>query len=174
MYCAIAKDCLLTLVKSRLALGSPGCDCSSPCQKWPNTQENGCWLLPSGHIQSENLFQIRQYQKKGMNGPASLLHSWRWVLLYCRFQRFILEEGYTSHQLHSDLFLKVLHLYWVYEKLLNIGCHNAFSYFRARATQTSKKIANPCILLFLTPTLATSASYYKVNKTGWWTSFYWF
>ena len=43
----IAKDCLLTLVKSRLALGSPGClvGCSfvhlSPCQKWPNTQENG-------------------------------------------------------------------------------------------------------------------------------------
>ena len=89
MYCAIAKDCLLTLVKSRLALGSPGCDCSSPCQKWPNTQENGCWLLPSGHIQSENLFQIRQYQKKGMNGPASLLHSWRWVLFVSLFKLYL-------------------------------------------------------------------------------------
>ena len=39
-----AKDCLLTLVKSRLALGSPGCRSFvrlSPCQKWPNTKENG-------------------------------------------------------------------------------------------------------------------------------------
>ena len=38
-----AKDCLLTLVKSRLALGSPGCSFVrlSPCQKWPNTKENG-------------------------------------------------------------------------------------------------------------------------------------
>ena len=37
----IAKDCLLTLVKSRLALGSPGClvVCSSPCRKWLNTQK---------------------------------------------------------------------------------------------------------------------------------------
>ena len=42
----IAKDCLLTLVKSRLALGSPGCSFVrlSPCQKWPNTKENGYWL----------------------------------------------------------------------------------------------------------------------------------
>ena len=54
---------------------------SSPCRKWPNTQKNGCWLPPSDHIQSENLFQIRQDQEKGMNGPASLLHSWRWELI---------------------------------------------------------------------------------------------
>ena len=34
-----------SLIKGMLALGSP--DCSSPCQKWPNTQEN-VWkrLLP--------------------------------------------------------------------------------------------------------------------------------
>ena len=40
----IKKDCLLTLVKSRLALGSPGClvGCLLPCRKWPNTLENGC------------------------------------------------------------------------------------------------------------------------------------
>ena len=68
-----AKDCLLTLVKSRLALGSPGC--SSPCRKWPNTQENGCCLPPSDHIQSKILFQTKQDQERGMNGPASLLHS---------------------------------------------------------------------------------------------------
>ena len=45
----VAKDCLLTLVKSRLALGSPGCRSFvrlSPCQKWLNTQTNSCWLRP--------------------------------------------------------------------------------------------------------------------------------
>ena len=74
-----------SLVKSRLAPGSPGClgvCSSSPCRKWPNTQENGCWLPPSDHIQSETLFQTRQDQEKGMDGPASLLHSWLWVSLF--------------------------------------------------------------------------------------------
>ena len=51
--------------------------CSSPCRKWPNTQENGCWLPPSDHIQSETLFSN---QEGGMNVPASHLHSWHWVL----------------------------------------------------------------------------------------------
>ena len=37
---------------------------SSPCRKWPNTEENGCWLPPSDHIQSETLFQTRQDQGK--------------------------------------------------------------------------------------------------------------
>ena len=61
-----------------------GCSfvCLSPCRKWPNTQKNGCWLPPSDHIQSKTLFQTRQDQEKGMNGPACLLHSWRWVLLF--------------------------------------------------------------------------------------------
>ena len=27
--------------------------CSSPCRKWPNTEENGCWVPPSDHIKSE-------------------------------------------------------------------------------------------------------------------------
>ena len=27
--------------------------------KWPNTQENGCWLPPSDHIQSKTLFQTK-------------------------------------------------------------------------------------------------------------------
>ena len=42
---SFAKDCLFTLVKSRLALGSPGWLFVrlSPCRKWPNTQENGCY-----------------------------------------------------------------------------------------------------------------------------------
>ena len=50
--------------------------CSSPCRKWPN---NGCCLPPSDHIQSKILFQTKQDQERGMNGPASLLHSWHWV-----------------------------------------------------------------------------------------------
>jgi len=84
----IAKDCLLTLVKSRLALGSPGC--SWPCRKWPNTQENGCCLPPSDHIQSKILFQTKQDQERGMNGPASLLHSWHWVLFWAIIVFFML------------------------------------------------------------------------------------
>ena len=49
------SDCILqktafSLVKSRLALGSPGCYCSSPCQKWLNTQKNSCWLRPNDQI----------------------------------------------------------------------------------------------------------------------------
>ena len=46
-------------------------------------QYTGKWLLlpPSDHIQSETLFQTKQDQERRMNGPASLLHSWHWVLL---------------------------------------------------------------------------------------------
>ena len=75
---SFAKDCLFTLVKSRLALGSPGWLFVrlSPCRKWPNTQENGFWLPPSDHIQSETLFQSRKDQERGIIGPlgpASIL-----------------------------------------------------------------------------------------------------
>ena len=74
---AIAKDLLLT--------GEQACTCFgwvSACRKWSNTHGNGCWLCPSYQIQSETLFQTRQDQERGMNGQASLLHSWHWVLLY--------------------------------------------------------------------------------------------
>ena len=46
-----------SLVKSGLALGSPGYlvvrlfGWFSPCRKRPNTRENGCWLPQSDHIQ---------------------------------------------------------------------------------------------------------------------------
>ena len=33
-----------------IALGSPGCYCSSPCRKWLNTQKNSCWLRPNDQI----------------------------------------------------------------------------------------------------------------------------
>ena len=67
-----------SLFKSRLALGSPGCSvgCSSPCRKWPNTQENGYWLPPSDHIHSW------PDQERGIISQASLLHSWHWVLFF--------------------------------------------------------------------------------------------
>ena len=46
------------------------------------------WLLitPSDHLQSETLFQTRQDQERGMNGHASLFHSWHWVLFcFCLY-----------------------------------------------------------------------------------------
>ena len=55
----IVKDCLLTMVKSRLALGSPGCSFGRSFVTMPKmAQYTGKWLLlpPSGHIQSETLF----------------------------------------------------------------------------------------------------------------------
>ena len=45
----VAKDCLLTLVKSRLALGSPGCLCGCSFVTMPKMAEyteNSCWLRP--------------------------------------------------------------------------------------------------------------------------------
>ena len=77
-----AKDCLLTLVKSRLALGSPGWLFVRSFVTMPKmAQYTEKWLLlpPSDHIQSVTLFPD---QERGMNGPASLLHSWHWVLLF--------------------------------------------------------------------------------------------
>ena len=57
----IAEDCLLTGQEqacfriTRLFVCF-FCWLSSPCQKWPNTQENGCWLPHSDHIHSWNPF----------------------------------------------------------------------------------------------------------------------
>ena len=75
----ILQKTAFSLVKSRLALGSPGCSFVwlSPCRKLPNTQENGWWLAHSDHIHSWNPFLD---QERGIIGPASLLHSWHWVL----------------------------------------------------------------------------------------------
>ena len=35
-------------------------------------------------------FQTTQDQERGMNGPASLLHSWHWVLFYNKFWFFLI------------------------------------------------------------------------------------
>ena len=71
-----------SLVKSRLALGSSswmfGClfvtmpKMASFTWKW-------LWIAPpSDHIQGKKTFS-RPDQERGTIGPASLLHSWRWV-----------------------------------------------------------------------------------------------
>ena len=49
--------------------------CSSPCQKWPNTQENGCYCPLVVTSKVKLFFQTTQDEERGMNGPASLLHS---------------------------------------------------------------------------------------------------
>ena len=108
----IAKDCLLTLVKSRLALGSPGClfvRSFVTMPKMAQYKENGYWLHPSDHIQSETLFQTRQDQEKEMNGSASLLHSWRLVLLssssqYCHAKYY----RHNRHHLIINIIIIVI------------------------------------------------------------------
>ena len=102
------------MVKSRLALGSPGCSFVrlSPCQKWPNTKENGYWLPPSDHIQSETLFQTRQDQEKGMNGPASLLHSWRGVLFILKLLLILTLQRSNTNAPSSNIFCTTSE-YWV-------------------------------------------------------------
>ena len=80
--------------------------CSWPCRKWPNTQENGCCLPPSDHIQSKILFQTKQDQERGMNGPASLLHSWHWVLFiwHSRLETYCILLSLSSASWLSTLY----------------------------------------------------------------------
>ena len=60
-----AKDCLLTGQEQACTRITWLFVCSSsPCQNWPNTQKNGCWVNSvdctlNDHIQSETLFQTR-------------------------------------------------------------------------------------------------------------------
>ena len=53
----ILQKTAFSLVKGRLALGSPGCcvGCLSPCRKWPNTQDN-LYLSP-GYFWPEKKFK---------------------------------------------------------------------------------------------------------------------
>ena len=74
-------------------------------EKGPNTQENGCWLPPGDHIQSETLFETRQDQDRGMNGSASLLHSWHWVLSTLTLQFGLI---FLCHHTASWWFLSAL------------------------------------------------------------------
>ena len=48
----------------------------------------GKWFLTtsySDHIQGDTLFQTALDQERGIIGPASLLHSWHWVLFFSVF-----------------------------------------------------------------------------------------
>ena len=78
---ALLQKTAFSLVKSRLALGSPGCSFvrSIGCHHAENGPIHRKMVvacpLPSDHIQSKILFQTKQDQERGMNGPASLLHS---------------------------------------------------------------------------------------------------
>ena len=65
---AIAKDCLLTLVKSRLALGSPGCSFVR------DHAENGP-IHRKMVVDCPLMITSKTRPGKVMNGPASLLHS---------------------------------------------------------------------------------------------------
>ena len=66
----IAKDCLLTCQEqactriTRLFVRLP------PCQKWPYTQENGCWLPPSDHIHIWNPFPARPEKRNNWSSKS--------------------------------------------------------------------------------------------------------
>ena len=78
----IAKDWLLTGQEQAWPRITWFFGWLSPCRKWPNTQEHGCWLPPSDHIYSWNPFsRPDQTKKRGIIGSASLLYSWHWDLL---------------------------------------------------------------------------------------------
>ena len=53
----------------------------SPCRKWPNTQENGCWLPQSDHIHRRYPFPDQEW---GIIGQASVLHSWQRVMFFLK------------------------------------------------------------------------------------------
>ena len=42
----------------------------SPCRKWPNTQENGCWQPPSDHIHSWNPFPDQTRKEEWLVQPV--------------------------------------------------------------------------------------------------------
>ena len=73
----IAKDCLLTLVKGRLALGSPGCSVIRLFVR--HHAENGPihrkMVVDYPIVITSKVKPKQQDQERGMNGPASLLHS---------------------------------------------------------------------------------------------------
>ena len=82
-YSIFAKYCLLTLVKSRLALRSLGCLFVRSFVTMPKMAKyTGKWLLlpPSGHIQSETLFSDHTRPGKRNEWSSQYLHSWHWVL----------------------------------------------------------------------------------------------
>ena len=68
----ILQKTVFSLVKSRLALGSPSFSFVwlSPYRKWPYTQENGCWLPHSDHI--HRWYPFPDQTKPGMRNKWSI------------------------------------------------------------------------------------------------------
>ena len=56
----------------------------------------GCPLSVTNcdQVQSETISQTRQDQERGMNGTASLLHSWHWVLYLANFILCTINQGF--------------------------------------------------------------------------------
>ena len=83
------KTAFLHWSRAGLHSGSSGClfvwsfVLVSPCQNDPIHRKIvvDCPTVFTVHIQGETLFQARLDQERGINGTASLLHSWQWVLL---------------------------------------------------------------------------------------------
>ena len=91
-YPELIQKTAFSLVKSRLAIGSPCC--SGVCLVvtiLKTYTEYFCWLPYSDHIHRCNPFQIRPYHKRGIIGPPGLLHSWHLVL-------FVSEVGNNLRQ----------------------------------------------------------------------------
>ena len=65
----VLQKTAFSLIKSRLALGSPGCSVVvvSPFRKWPDAHKKGCWMPPSDHIHRWNPFTDQTRPRKRNN-----------------------------------------------------------------------------------------------------------
>ena len=119
----IAKDCLHTgqaQACTRITL-LVGCSFVrlSPCRKWPNTQNNGCWLPHSNHIHGRYPFSD---QKLEIIGQASLLHGWHWILfnpswVHCasgNFYHIFLKSQCSRIAFQNICFVDSASLVWSY------------------------------------------------------------
>ena len=91
----------LSMVKSRLALMIGGClfVSLSPCQKWPNTQNNGCWLPTSI---GETLFQTRKEELLVQPVFCIVTGScFQGVFLLLQSRHKV---GYSYNRIHNPLF----------------------------------------------------------------------
>ena len=91
--------------------------CLSPCRNWPNSQENGCWMPPSNHINlGKTLLQTRPDQERGMIGPPSPLHSLNWVL-----SPFTFAKVNDNYEVRSNLLYSICTVS-IFSSTTNIQC----------------------------------------------------
>ena len=74
----------------------------TPCQKWPYTHENGCWLPQSDHIHRQYPFPDQEW---GMIGRASVLHSWQWVLFFLKSCWITQKSSFSSCKIWTTVSL---------------------------------------------------------------------